>query len=31
MITKADQKLGNDAYNRFNELSIELEEIKKDL
>jgi photosystem II stability/assembly factor-like uncharacterized protein len=31
MITKADQKLGNDAYNRFNDLSIELENIKKTL
>ena len=31
MITKADQKLGNDAYNRFNDLSVELENIKKTL
>ena len=29
MISKADQILGNDAYKRFNDLSLELENIKK--
>jgi hypothetical protein len=31
MITRADQILGNDAYYRFNTLSLELEKIKKAL
>ena len=31
MISKADQILGNDAYKRFNDLSLELENIKKTL
>jgi hypothetical protein len=29
MISKADQILGNDAYKRFDDLSLELENIKK--
>ena len=31
MITRADQVLGNDAYYRFDTLSLELEKIKKSL
>ena len=31
MVTRADQILGNDAYYRFNTLSLELEKIKKSL
>ena len=31
MITRADQVLGNDAYYRFDALSLELEKIKKSL
>lgn len=30
MVTKADQTLGRDAYERFEELSLQLEEIKKE-